>query len=87
MTIQTRKYSVDYCAVLIPVELAEKIPVELKYAAVDAYAKLKDGIEVTADNLNELVNNTSEFAEMPQKWREFLREVIKIDSDSYIFHN
>lgn len=84
-------YSVNYCSVVVPKELWDdcenyNVPSELKACAVDCYARLKDGIEVTEDNLNELVNS-SDFKDIHQEWQKFLKEVLEINADTYIFHN
>lgn len=82
-------YSVKYCSVVVPAELWEEleIPREFKFAAVNEFARLKDGIEVTSDNLNELIFNTDDFKLIHQKWQDFLKQVIEIKADTYIFHN
>ena len=88
MQINYNIYQVTYCSVEVPKELYESvlIPIELKSYAVDSYARLKDGIEVNDDNLYELINS-SDFNEIHPKWREFLKEVLEIKADTYIFHN
>ena len=86
-TLNYNIYSVKYCSVAVPKELCDlEVPSELEMCAVDEYARLKDGIEVTEDSLGELVQS-NEFNDINPKWRKFLKEVLKIEADAYIFHN
>ncbi len=88
MQINYNVYSLKYCSAAVPKELLVlDVPKELKICAVDEYARLKDGIEITYDNLYEFVNNTQEFADINTGWQEFLKEVLKIEADTYILHN
>ena len=87
MEIKSHKFTVDYCSVFVPVQLANNVPIEFKNVAIDEFKRLKEGIEVDCDDLYELVYNTPDFAKIPQVWREFLSEVIKINCDIYVFTN
>lgn len=83
-----RKYSIEYCSISVPTELSNSIPVEFKSIATDEYARLKDGIEVTFDNLYEFINNSEQdFKAISSDWQNFLKECIKIKCDSYVFHS
>lgn len=86
-SIRHHKYSVDYCSILVPESLVGSIHAQFKSIAVDEHSRLKDGIEVTFDNLYEFINNTPEFNDITVQWQNFLKECLKIDCDSYIFHS
>lgn len=79
-------YSVKYCSVVVPKELQDAVPIELKNIAADEYARLKDGIEVADDSLQELIT-TLDWNNIDKKWRDFIIEVSEIKADTYIFHN
>lgn len=83
-------YSIKYCSVQVPKELYEEteIPKEFKSVAVDPYARLKNGIEVNSSDLYEFVHNTpADFKSIYAGWQDFLKEVLEIKVDCYIFHN
>lgn len=88
MQINHNIYEVIYCSIEVPKELWEdlEVPRELKSYAVDPFVRLKDGIELSNDSFSELIN-FSDFNEIHPKWQEFLKEVLKIKADTYIFHN
>lgn len=89
MQIKHHIYSVNYCSVEVPKELYEEesIPNDLKECSVEPYARLKDGIEIGRDNLQDLMDWNDKFNQIAAKWQEFLKEVLKIKADTYIFHN
>lgn len=88
-TLKFNLYEVLYCSVEVPRELYEEetIPNDLKECSVEPYARLKDGIEVGRDNLQDLINWNDKSNQITAKWQEFLKEVLKIQADTYIFHN
>ena len=91
MQLNIRAYTTTTCAVEVPQELLtciEAVPKELRSRAVDEYARLKDGLKVTSDQLSELFSNL-DFMQISRRWQEFLLEVVKLHPtdkvDVYMF--
>lgn len=63
MKLETNEFQINYLSVRLPAELAsDKNIRHLQNYAVDEFARLKDGIEVPADNLSglEIDENTDQ---------------------------
>lgn len=61
MKLQTHEYSVNYLSVVLPEHLVtQEIIHDLQNHATDECARLKDGIEVPADNLGEIEINVED---------------------------
>ena len=91
MQLNIRVFTTTTCSIEVPQELLtciETVPKELKSRAVDEYARLKDGLEVTSDRMDELFKD-SDFTQISRHWQEFLLEVVKLHPtdkvDVYMF--
>lgn len=91
MQLKIHTYTTTTCAVEVPQELLtciETVPKELRSRAVDEYARLKDGLEVTSDQMSELFLPDN-LKELPVAWQDFLYVVVKLHPvnkvDVYMF--